>query len=284
MPLQLFTYRRVEDLGPALRGLPPKRGRVFLVAASGDRELLARLLEGTPHDYQVRRWDEIYRSFAEALAVKNPRVQLDPPDHWLLLHALMKRLIDRGGELPPGARRRGFLTLLGTQIRELIREDISPDSVADAYERGDALGAAFVGLYRDYLAALDEREGGLRATLNFGHTVGHAVEKVLGYGTISHGEAVAIGMVAAAKLGEALGRTEPGTADRLAALLAKLSLPTRLSQVAEGVDPAALADAARSDKKRDGDAVRFVFLDRIGACSVAPLPAAEFAARLPAAL
>ncbi len=157
MPLQLFTYRRVEDLGPALRGLPPKRGRVFLVAASGDRELLARLLEGTPHDYQVRRWDEIYRSFAEALAVKNPRVQLDPPDHWLLLHALMKRLIDRGGELPPGARRRGFLTLLGTQIRELIREDISPDSVADAYERGDALGAAFVGLYRDYLAALDER-------------------------------------------------------------------------------------------------------------------------------
>ena len=130
----------------------------------------------------------------------------------------------------------------------------------------------------------DEREGGLRATLNFGHTVGHAVEKVLGYGTISHGEAVAIGMVAAAKLGEALGRTEPGTAERLAALLAKLSLPTRLSQVAEGVDPAALADAARSDKKRDGDAVRFVFLDRIGACTVAPLSAASLAARLPAAL
>ena len=91
MPLQLFTYRRVENLGPSLRGLPPKRGRVFLVAASGDRELLARLLEGAPHDYQVRRWDEIYRSFAEALAVKNPRVQLDPPDHWLLIHALMKQ-------------------------------------------------------------------------------------------------------------------------------------------------------------------------------------------------
>ena len=130
----------------------------------------------------------------------------------------------------------------------------------------------------------DEREGGLRATLNFGHTVGHAVEKVLGYGTLAHGEAVAIGMVAAAKLGEALGRTEPGTAARVEALLAKLSLPTRLAQAAEGIDPAALADAARSDKKRDGDAIRFVFLDRIGACTVAPLSAAEFAARLPAAL
>ncbi|MBP5211462.1 MAG: PD-(D/E)XK nuclease family protein, partial [Pyramidobacter sp.] len=157
MPLQLFTCRRVEDLGPALRGLPPKKGRVFLVAASGDRELLARLLEGTPHDYQVRRWDEIYRSFAETLDVKDPRVQLDPPDHWLLLHTIMKRFLDRGGRLPPGALRRGFLTLLGTQIRELIREEIAPDSVAGAYESGDALGAAFVELYRDYLTALDER-------------------------------------------------------------------------------------------------------------------------------
>lgn len=130
----------------------------------------------------------------------------------------------------------------------------------------------------------DERENGLRATLNFGHTVGHAVEKVLGYGAVPHGEAVAIGMVAAAKIGEALGRTETGTAARVEALLARLSLPTRLAQVAEGVAPAALLDAMASDKKRYGDEIRFVLLDRVGACSVVPLAPASIAALLPAAL
>ena len=134
------------------------------------------------------------------------------------------------------------------------------------------------------VVSADEREGGLRATLNFGHTVGHAVERVLGYGAIAHGEAVAIGMVAAAKIGEALGRTEPGAADRIEALLSRLSLPTRLAQVAEGADPAALLDAMMSDKKKDGAVVRFVLLDRIGACSVVPLNHGKFEALLPAAL
>lgn len=130
----------------------------------------------------------------------------------------------------------------------------------------------------------DEREGGLRATLNFGHTVGHAVEKVLGYGAVPHGEAVAIGMVAAAKIGEALGRTGPGAAARIAALLARLSLPTRLAERAEGVDPAALMDAMMSDKKKLGAEIRFVLLDRIGACSVVPLAPGTIAGLLPAAL
>ena len=134
------------------------------------------------------------------------------------------------------------------------------------------------------VVSADEREAGLRATLNFGHTVGHAVEKVLGYGTVAHGEAVAVGMVAAAKIGEALGRTEAGTAARIAALLSKLSLPVRLGDVAAGVDPRALLDAAMSDKKRSGAAVRFVLLDRIGACSSVPLDAAAIASLLPAAL
>ena len=134
------------------------------------------------------------------------------------------------------------------------------------------------------VVSADEREGGLRATLNFGHTVGHAVEKVLGYGAVPHGEAVAIGMVAAAKIGEALGRTEPGTAARTAELLARLALPTRLAQRAEGVAPAALLDAMMSDKKKFGAEIRFVLLDRIGACSVVPLAPAEIAALLPGAL
>ena len=130
----------------------------------------------------------------------------------------------------------------------------------------------------------DEREGGLRATLNFGHTVGHAVEKVLGYGALPHGEAVAIGMVAAAKIGEALGRTEPGTAARVEALLARLSLPTRLARAAPGVDPGALAAAMSSDKKKYGDEIRFVLLRRVGDCDIVPLAPAAIAALLPAAL
>ena len=134
------------------------------------------------------------------------------------------------------------------------------------------------------VVSADEREGGLRATLNFGHTVGHAVEKVRGYGAVPHGEAVAIGMVAAAKIGEALGRTEPGTAARVAALLLRLSLPARLGERAPGVDPAALLGAMMSDKKRAGGEIRFVLLDRIGACSVVPLGADRLAALLPAAL
>ncbi|MBR1836918.1 MAG: 3-dehydroquinate synthase, partial [Kiritimatiellae bacterium] len=80
----------------------------------------------------------------------------------------------------------------------------------------------------------DERESGLRTLLNFGHTVGHAAEKALGYGAAAHGEAVAAGMVAAARFGESLGVTEPGTEKRLAALLRKLRLPVRVGELAGG--------------------------------------------------
>ena len=70
----------------------------------------------------------------------------------------------------------------------------------------------------------------------------------------------------------------------LAALLARLSLPTRLAERAESVDPAALMDAMMSDKKKLGAEIRFVLLDRIGACSVVPLAPGTIAGLLPAAL
>ena len=65
----------------------------------------------------------------------------------------------------------------------------------------------------------DEKEAGERALLNFGHTAGHAIEKLWNYQTVTHGAAVGIGMVLAARAGEGAGLTEPGTADRIAALL-----------------------------------------------------------------
>jgi 3-dehydroquinate synthase len=76
------------------------------------------------------------------------------------------------------------------------------------------------------VVAQDEREGGLRAILNFGHTFGHAVEALSGYGTVLHGEAVAIGMVAAARLAERLTLCPAGLAERLRALLDRAGLPT----------------------------------------------------------
>lgn len=132
----------------------------------------------------------------------------------------------------------------------------------------------------------DEREGGLRMILNFGHTVGHAVEKVLGYGAVPHGEAVAVGMVAAAKLGERLGRTPAGTSAALADLLARLSLPTRVADLPGGAAcaPDALFDAMLSDKKRIGARIHFVLLEAWGRAAVLPMDPADVRSALRAIL
>ncbi len=126
-----------------------------------------------------------------------------------------------------------------------------PDLLTDVVVRGVRVKAALV--------AADEREGGDRALLNYGHTFGHAIEAVTGYGTYRHGEAVALGMIAAARLGEALGVTEAGLADRTVALLAPLGLPTG----GLTADPAALWAAMARDKKARGG-VRFVLCRRPG--------------------
>lgn len=108
----------------------------------------------------------------------------------------------------------------------------------------------------------DEREGerDRRILLNYGHTIGHALESVAGYGTWLHGEAVAVGMVVAARLGVRLGVTPPGVAARQEKLLAYLGLPTQL----EGVSASALLGAALWDKKVRGGSVRWVLPRELG--------------------
>lgn len=113
----------------------------------------------------------------------------------------------------------------------------------------------------------DEREGGLRAILNFGHTVGHAVEAVLGYETLLHGEAVAIGMLAEAELGRRLGVTPPDAVDRLRTLLVKAGYP--LEKPAVGTH--ALIEAMYLDKKVQKGVPRFVLPEDIGKVRVAPV-------------
>ncbi len=106
----------------------------------------------------------------------------------------------------------------------------------------------------------DPYEGSLRAVLNFGHTVGHAVELVSNF-ELSHGEAVAIGMVAEAKLAEVIGLAEQGLADQIGGLCAQFGLPTEIS---EDLPRQAILDAMRVDKKRSGGQVRFSLPSRVG--------------------
>jgi len=104
-----------------------------------------------------------------------------------------------------------------------------------------------------YVSA-DPRDRHLRHSLNLGHTFAHAIEAATAYAT-AHGEAVAIGLVAAARLGAAVGVTDPGMAARLEALLVRLGLPVT---VPDGVDPAALLEAMTADKKRRSGRAMFV--------------------------
>jgi 3-dehydroquinate synthase len=112
------------------------------------------------------------------------------------------------------------------------------------------------------VVADDEREErGGRAVLNFGHTVGHAVEALTGYRRFLHGEAVAIGMVAAARVSRALGRCDDATVERIEALLTRAGLPTGMPA---GLDAAALARTMQGDKKSREGRIRFVCVTEIG--------------------
>jgi 3-dehydroquinate synthase len=106
----------------------------------------------------------------------------------------------------------------------------------------------------------DERESGLRKVLNFGHTIGHAIEQVTGYG-IAHGEAVAVGMVAEAILAERLRLAERGLADAIATVCDAAGLPVRLP---EGVSPTEVVSATRTDKKSRGGQVEYALPRALG--------------------
>ena len=106
----------------------------------------------------------------------------------------------------------------------------------------------------------DEQDNGQRMKLNFGHTIGHALERRLGYDTISHGEAVAIGMCHITTRSEALGITEPGTAARLRALCQAFGLPTVLDPEVRG----SLLETMMLDKKTRGKSITLALLDKIG--------------------
>ena len=115
------------------------------------------------------------------------------------------------------------------------------------------------------IVAQDERESGARALLNFGHTFGHAIESSSGYGTLLHGEAVAIGMVMAAKYSAGQGRIAAPDADRLASLLQRFDLPVQPPKISADT----WLDFMGRDKKNEGGRLTLILLDALGRASVA---------------
>lgn len=110
------------------------------------------------------------------------------------------------------------------------------------------------------IVRLDPQEVGLRRILNLGHTIGHAIERCSGFGRLSHGEAVAVGLVGALRLGVRAGITPAGLDARVELCLSRLGLPTAVP----GLDPALLEAALAQDKKRADGRVAWVLLRGLG--------------------
>jgi 3-dehydroquinate synthase len=151
-----------------------------------------------------------------------------------------------------------FLDWIEAHLDQLMARDAS--SLGWAVRRSCEIKAEVVGQ--------DERESGLRAILNFGHTFGHAIEAGLGFGTWLHGEAVGCGMVMAARLSQRLGHVDAAFVDRLTKLARRAGLPT----VGPALGAASYLEHMRVDKKaQDGD-IRFVLIKRPGEAVVQGAP------------
>jgi 3-dehydroquinate synthase len=160
-----------------------------------------------------------------------------------------------------------FLDWIEAHIEALMARDAR--ALAHAVKRSCEIKAWVVGQ--------DEREAGLRAVLNFGHTFGHAIEAGMGYGQWLHGEAVGCGMVMAARLSEALGLVDGAFVARLTALIARAGLPT-VAPVLDVQDNVGRYMALmRVDKKAEAGAIKFVLIDGPGRAVVRAAPDAVVA-------
>lgn len=137
---------------------------------------------------------------------------------------------------------------------------LQPAALAHAVRRSCEIKADVVGQ--------DERESGLRAILNFGHTFGHAIEAGLGFGKWLHGEAVGCGMVMAATLSMRLGLVDAGYVARLRALVERVDLPTK----APDLGRARWLELMRVDKKAEEGQVRYVVIEAPGRAAVRAVP------------
>ena len=151
-----------------------------------------------------------------------------------------------------------FLDWIDDHLSALVARE--PAAIAHAVKRSCEIKAQVV--------AADERESGLRAILNFGHTFGHAIEAGLGYGEWLHGEAVGCGMVMAAELSRRLGLVDAAYVQRLRSIIERAGLPVRGPALGEE----RYLELMRHDKKAEGGEIRFVVIEAPGRAGVRPAP------------
>ncbi|MDN7719384.1 3-dehydroquinate synthase [Burkholderia gladioli] len=163
-----------------------------------------------------------------------------------------------------------FFDWIEADIEALNRRE--PAALTEAVKRSCEIKASVV--------AADEREGGLRAILNFGHTFGHAIEAGLGYGEWLHGEAVGCGMVMAADLSVRLGRLDDAARRRLDRVIAAAHLPVR----APDLGAARYVELMQVDKKAEAGAIKFIVLDGLGTAAITAAPDEIVEATLAAAI
>ena len=155
-----------------------------------------------------------------------------------------------------------FLDWIETNIGALLARE--PAALAHAVRRSCEIKAAVVGQ--------DEREAGLRAILNFGHTFGHAIESGLGYGQWLHGEGVGCGMVMAARLSQRLGLVDVAFVDRLRALVQRAGLPVVGPRLSATDNAGRYLELMRVDKKAEAGEIRFVVISGPGHATVRTAP------------
>ena len=177
-----------------------------------------------------------------------------------------------------GAFHQPSLVLIDPDTLDTLPPDFFSDGMGEAIKHGCIKSRALFNLLRDtdihshmeYVIAenlkikraaveQDEFDNGERMLLNFGHTFGHALEKLNGYKGLSHGHAVGIGMVMMARCGEKAGLTQSGTADEIASVLKKYGLP-----VQSNADVSRIVETALLDKKARGGIINLVMLKKIG--------------------
>jgi 3-dehydroquinate synthase len=151
-----------------------------------------------------------------------------------------------------------FLDWIEANIGALLARE--PTALAHAVRRSCEIKAAVVGQ--------DEREAGLRAILNFGHTFGHAIESGLGYGQWLHGEGVGCGMVMASRLSQRLGLIDTAFVDRLRALVQRAGLPVVGPRLSATDNAGRYLELMRVDKKAEAGEIRFVLINGPGNATV----------------
>jgi 3-dehydroquinate synthase len=164
----------------------------------------------------------------------------------------------------------GFFDWIEANIGKLVARDHA--ALAHAIARSCEIKADVV--------ARDEREGGLRAVLNFGHTFGHAIEAGLGYGEWLHGEAVGCGMVMAADLSHRLGLIDAAAVARVRALVQAAGLPVVAPDL--GIDR--WIELMEVDKKNEGGAIKFILLKPLGSPNITNAPREQLEATLRASV